>query len=148
VIAGITFGAYLRTLLRNTVSETLLTTFFAGVVIFGISGCLSAGVSFAMSDQSQLLSSDSLRLLNSINQNLAWAPLCVGLTLVYGAVAVMIRSAGKLPAWTGWLSWTLALLSATFFLAFVTFIATAIIAIVASVRLAQRNPSLTRVIRL
>lgn len=148
VIAGLAFAVYLRTYLKRFVPEWMTTTFFVGVVIFGFSGALGAGVAFALSDHPKLLSADSTRLLNDLNQNLGWAPLSVGLALMYGAIALMITSAGKLPKVLAGVSWLMALCAVSFFLAFVPLLLTPLFALIASVRLAQRNPDVSEVIRL
>jgi hypothetical protein len=148
VISGISFAVYLRTYFRRFVPEWMTSLFLVGVVVFAISGVLSAGVEFAYSDHPQLLSGDSIRLLNDISQNVSWAPLAAGLTLTYAAIALMIRSAGALPKALSGLAWVMTALAASFFLAFIPLILTAVFALIASIRMAQRNPDVSAVIKL
>lgn len=147
-ISGISFAMYLRTYFRRFVPDWMTSLFFTGVLIVAISGTLTAGINFVLTDHPQLLSSDSLRLLNTIRSQLNWSSLAVGLTITYAAVAMIIRSAGTLPKWLGWVSWLMAALAASYFLSFIPLIFTAVVGLITSVRMAQRNPDVSAVIRL
>ena len=147
VIAGLSFALYLRTHLRRHVPDWMTTLFFTGVVFFAISGTLGAGISIALSDHPQLLTSDGLRLLNNVQQNLNWAPLAVGMALTYIAIGLMIRASSALPNYLAVIAFLLAACGASFVFAFVPFLLTPVFALIASVRLAQRNPDVSGVIR-
>lgn len=143
VAFGLFFFGHLRAYFRAFPGvEWLSSIFFAGAIVFGVAGAVSAGLAFALADHPKALSAQSLQLLNTLESNLSWPFLSIGLTVLYAAAALIIYRSRALPVWLAWASGLLGLLAASEFLAFISFIGTAAWVLYVSVTMASRNPSL------
>ena len=138
VIVGLCFLVWLRGRLSGGSSGWMGNLFLAGVVTFAVSGVLSAGVNASLAQDSKHLSTDSLQLLASLNQNLTFPTTSAGLAVMYFAVGFLIRRSGVLPGWLAWVSWVFALLATTVLLSFIPLIGTALWLIIVGIYLTVR----------
>jgi hypothetical protein len=153
---GLLGGAFLLTTLAVIVGVVFLTwlyshlardggwmgpLFLAGVVVFAVSGTVSAGVEAALSSDAKHLSTTSLQLMARLDQNLNFPMTSAGLALMYLAAGFLIRRTGLLPGWLTWVSWLFALLAATVLLGFIPLLGTALWVIFAGIYLTARPPA-------
>lgn len=140
VIVGLYFLVWLHSHLARERSW-MGSLYLVGAIIFGLSGTVAAGLSAVIGSDAKHLSTDSLQLMSSLNQNLNFPMTIVGLVLMYVAAGVLIRRTGLLPGWLGYVGWVLAVCAASFFLAFIALLGTALWLIVVSIYLASRPPT-------
>jgi hypothetical protein len=142
VIAGLFFLNYVRSCFRRHEGAGWMTSlFWAGAIVFAVSGALAAGVNATFSDDPRALSADSLQLLNALQSNINYPATCVGLAVMFLGAGLVIRTTRVLPQWLAWASWVLALVAASFFLGFIAFFASGLWVIVVAITLAMRNPA-------
>jgi hypothetical protein len=137
VVVGLYFFASLRAYLRRDArAENLATLGFAGAVLFGAAGCINAGLQWAQAAVPGQLAPAAAQALNVLSKdNLATAFYGAGLaTLMLFFGLAMLRTR-LLPAWLGWLSVALGLLSLAGPLVFLVFTVTAPWVIVVSILL-------------
>jgi hypothetical protein len=143
VVFGLFFYGYLRAYFRRFPgNEWLAATFFAGAIIFGVSGVIGSGVKFTLTDNTASLTSSSLQVLNTMTNDLNWAAQSAGLAVLYLAAGFIIYRSGALPKWLAWVSWIFGILAASVFLSFIALIGTILWLLVVSILMASRNPSL------
>lgn len=128
-----TLRAYLR---RAAVADDLMAIAFAGVVLFAAAGCITAGLQWSLAAVPERLTPDAAQALNVLGKdNLATGFYMAGLatTMLFTGIA-MLRTR-LLPAWLGWVSIALGVLSLAGPLVFLAFTATAPWVIVVSILL-------------
>jgi hypothetical protein len=116
VIVGIPYFWYLREYLAKTAeSQKLLTAGFAGAVIFGVSGLVTAGVGFALADGSHAgnIPAATLQALNLLKQDLNTAMTAAGTALFLILTGLAIVRSGGLPRWLGWVGIVFGVISGT-----------------------------------
>jgi hypothetical protein len=140
VIVGLVFLTWLYSHLARD-AGWLGSLFLVGAVIFGLSGTVGAGIEAALTSDAKHLSTGSLQLMSSLDQNLNFPMTSAGLALMYLAAGFLIRRTGLLPAWMAWVSWVFALLAATIFLGFIALIGTGLWVIFVGIYLTARPPA-------
>ena len=143
IVFGLFFYGYLRAYFRTWAGmDWLSAIFFSGAIIFAASGGIGAGVDALVGDHPSALSAASLQLVNQLEMNLNYPATGAGLAVLYLAAGFIILRTKALPAWLGWVSLVLGVVSASFVLAFFSLLAMAPWALIISIMLAARNPSL------
>ena len=140
VMIGMVFLVWLHShLARN--GGWLGTLFVVGAAIFALSGTVAAGVSATFGQEATHLSTDSIQLLATLQENINYPMTTAGLALMFLAAGFLIRRTQLLPGWLAWVSWVFALLAATFVLGFIALIGSALWIIAVSVYLVARPPA-------
>jgi hypothetical protein len=101
---------------------------------------VGAGIKASIGAWPKHLSTDSIQLLATLDQNLNYPMTCAGLALMYLAAGFLIRRTALLPGWMAWVSWVFAVLAASFVLGFIALVGTALWMIFAGIYLAVRPP--------
>lgn len=140
VVIGLYFLTYLHSRLAGRDGGWMGTMYVVGTVVFAMSGALAAGVAEVTATDAKHLSTSSLQLMASVNQNFTYPVTSIGLVLLYLAMGYLIRRTEVLPGWLGWASWVFAFFAATFFLGFVAMFGSALFAIAAGIILTVRQP--------
>ena len=140
VIVGLYFLTWLHSELGGRESGWIGNMFLVGVVFFGMSGAVQAGIHATISTETKHLSASSLQLMANLAQNFNWGMSCIGLALMYLAAGYLIRRSGLLPGWLAWVSWAFAITAGTVILGFVALLGTALWVIVVGITLTARHP--------
>ena len=142
--AAVVVGLYFFVGLRNYLSrmgegDQFATLGFVGAVIFGVGGCINAGLQWSLAAVPTHLTPAAAQTLNVLfNDDLATGLYNAGLAalmLFYGVA--MLRNRG-MPAWLGWISIALGLIALAGPLVFLVFVATAPWTITVSILLYRR----------
>jgi len=141
VIVGLFFLNYVRSCFRRYEGGWMTSLFWAGAIIFAVSGALGAGIHATFSDDPKVLSADSLQLLNALESNINYPATCIGLAVMFLGAGLVIRKTNVLPQWLAWASWVFALLAASFFLGFIALLVSGLWVIVIAIIMAVRNPA-------
>jgi hypothetical protein len=141
VVVGLYFFWSLRNYLSRMVEgERFATLGFVGAVIFGVGGCINAGLQWSLAAVPTHLTPAAAQALNVLfKDDLATGLYAAGLAalmLFYGVA--MLRSKG-MPAWLAWISIALGLISLAGPLVFLVFVATAPWVITVSIVLYRRD---------
>ncbi|MCW2570992.1 MAG: hypothetical protein JWO88_1050 [Frankiales bacterium] len=141
VVVGLYFFWGLRNYLdRVGEGEQLATLGFVGAVVFGVGGCINAGLQWSLAAVPTKLTPAAAQALNVLfKDDLATGLYNAGLAtlmLFYGVA--MLRSKG-MPTWLGWISVALGLIALAGPLVFLVFIVTAPWAITVSILLYRRD---------
>ena len=139
-VAGLYFFGSLRSYLcRVGDAEQFAAIGFAGAILFGVAGCIDAGVQWSLADVPSRLTPGAAQALNVLfTDNLATGLFIAGLAtlmLFYGIA--MLRSR-LMPRWLGWVTIALGLVALAGPLAFLVFAAAAPWAIIVSILLYRR----------
>lgn len=140
VIVGLYFLTWLHSQLGGRESGWIGNMFLVGMVFFGMSGAVQAGIHAAIGGDAKHLSTGSLQLMASLAQNFNWAMACIGLAVMYLAAGYLIRRSGVLPGWLAWVSWVFALTAVSVYLGFVALLGTALWVIAVGIILTARHP--------
>lgn len=133
------FGAYLRRALSTVEGENgmLPAIAFAGTVVFAIGVAIDGTISFALADSADDISPQAVESLSALWNN-DFLPLALGLQLLFLATGLsLVRHAGVLPKWLGWVALLLGVVAVTP-VGFVAFMAGGVWVLIASVMLALR----------
>jgi hypothetical protein len=141
VVVGLYFFWGLRNYLhRADDGEQFATLGFVGALLFGIGGCINAGLQWSLAAVPDHLTPAAAQALNVLfKDDLATGLYNAGLAalmLFYGAA--MLRSK-RMPAWLGWVSIVLGAAALAGPIVFLVFTATAPWAIVVSILLYRRD---------
>jgi hypothetical protein len=141
VLVGLYFFWGLRDYLhRVDEGEQFATLGFVGAVVFGVGGCINAGLQWSLAAVPTHLTPAAAQALNVLfKDDLATGLYSAGLAslmLFYGLA--MLRSKG-MPAWLGWISLALGLIALAGPLVFLVFVATAPWVITVSIVLYRRD---------
>jgi hypothetical protein len=140
VVVGLYFLVWLHSHLTRSERGWMETLYLVGAVILGVSGGLAAGVNASMGNDAKHLSTGSLQLMASLNQNLNYPMTCAGLALMFLAAGFLIRRTAVLPGWLAWPCWLFALTAFSFVLGFVALFGTVLFVIVAGIYTTVRPP--------
>jgi hypothetical protein len=140
VVVGLYFFGSLRSYLgRDSGGVQFAAIGFAGAILFGVGGCINAGLQWSLADVPSRLTPGAAQALNVLSKdNLATGLYIAGLAtlmLFYGVA--MLRSR-LMPRSLGWLTVVLGLIALAGPLVFLVFIATGPWAIIVSVLLYRR----------
>jgi hypothetical protein len=142
--AAVVVGLYFFWGLRNYLArvgdgEQLATLGFVGAVVFGVGGCINAGLQWSLAAVPTQLTPGAAQALNVLfKDDLATGLYNAGLAtmmLFYGIA--MLRGRG-MPTWLGWTSVALGLIALAGPLVFLVFVLTAPWAIAVSILLYRR----------
>jgi hypothetical protein len=141
VVVGLYFFWGLRNYLhRAGDGEQFATLGFVGAVVFGVGGCINAGLQWSLAAVPTRLTPAAAQALNVLfKDDLATGLYNAGLAalmLFYGVA--MLRTKG-MPAWLGWVSIVLGLAALAGPIVFLVFVATAPWAIAVSILLFRRD---------
>jgi hypothetical protein len=92
VIVGLFFLNYVRSCFRRYEGGWMTSLFWAGAIIWAVSGVLGAGIHAAISDDPKVLSPDSLQLLNALGPNIGYPATCIGLAVMFLGADLVITS--------------------------------------------------------
>jgi hypothetical protein len=143
--AAVVVGLYFFWGLRNYLSrvgdgEQFAALGFVGAIVFGVGGCINAGLQWSLAAVPTHLTPAAAQALNVLfKDDLATGLYSAGLAalmLFYGLA--MLRSKA-MPAWLGWVSLALGLIALAGPLVFLVFVATAPWAITVSILLYRRD---------
>lgn len=141
VVVGLYFFWGLRNYLsRVGEAEQFATLGFVGAAVFGIGGCINAGLQWSLAAAPTDLTPAAAQALNMLfKDDLATGLYSAGLAtlMVFYGIA-MLRSKG-MPAWLGWISVALGLIALAGPLVFLVFVVTAPWAIAVSILLYRRD---------
>jgi hypothetical protein len=145
VVVGLYFFWSLRDFLHRVGQrEQFATLGFVGAVVFGVGGCINAGLQWSLAAVPTHLTPGAAQALNVLfKDDLATGLYNAGLAalmLFYGVA--MLRSKG-MPAWLGWVSIVLGLAALAGPIVFLVFVATAPWAIAVSILLYRRDRETT-----
>ena len=140
VIVGLCFLIWLHSLLTRDGGGWLGNLFLVGTVVFAMTGLVAAGVHASLNSDAKHLSTASLQLMASLDQNFNFPMGSAALAVLFLAAGFLIRRSGVLPGWLSWVSWVFALLAATIFLGFIALIGSALWLLVVGVYLTARPP--------
>jgi hypothetical protein len=105
IVVGLAFFWYLRDLLAETPSARRLATIgYGGVIVFAVSGGLSAGVDFALSDVSNHVSPTTIQTLNILNSDVGGVLGAAGAAAFLLATGIAVTRSEPLPSWLGWVA--------------------------------------------
>jgi hypothetical protein len=140
VVVGLYFFGSLRSYLgRDSGGVQFAAIGFAGAILFGVGGCINAGLQWSLADVPSRLTPGAAQALNVLSKdNLATGLYIAGLAtlmLFYGVA--MLRSR-LMPRSLGWLTVVLGLIALAGPLVFLVFVATGPWAIIVSVLLYRR----------
>lgn len=142
--AAVIIGLYFLTLLHSHLAGReggwMGTTFLVGTVVFAMAGASIAGLNATLGSDAKHLSTGSVQLMTSLDQNFNYFMTCIGLALMYLAAGYLIRRTGLLPGWLAIVSWVFAFLAATLFLGFVALLGSVLWMIVVGAILTARQP--------
>jgi hypothetical protein len=133
------FGGYLRTVLRDRGQDAgfLPSVAMAGTLALAIGGAIDATIYFTMAETADDVDPGSLVTLNALWQN-DFFPMALGVFLLLTATGLsVVRGAGALPKWMGWIMLLLAVVTMTP-IGFVGFLGSALLILVVSILLAVR----------
>jgi amino acid permease len=105
VAVGLAFFWYLRELLAETPSVRRLATIgYGGVIIFAVSGGLTAGIEFSLSDVSNHVSPTTIQTLNVLNTDVSGVLGAGGVAAFLLATGIAVTRSAPLPNWLGWIA--------------------------------------------
>ncbi len=133
------FGGYLRTVLRDRGGDSgfLPAVAMAGLLAVAIGGAIDATILFAMAETADDVNPGSIVTLNALWQN-DFLPMAMGIFVFLVATGLsVVRGAGALPKWMGWIMLLLALVAITP-VGFAAFIGSALLILIVSILLAVR----------
>jgi hypothetical protein len=133
------FGGYLRTVLQDRGQDPgfLPAVAMAGTLAIAIGGAIDATLSFTMAETADDVDPGSLVTLNALWYN-DFFPLAMGMFIFLVATGLcVVRGAGALPKWFGWIMILLALTAMTP-AGFAAFIGGALVILILSILLAVR----------
>lgn len=105
VVVGLFFFGYLRDRLRRSeLGVRLAPVAFGGAVLFAAGGLVAAGTNFALTDVPKDLTPAAAQALNLISNDLAFPLICVGISVLALASAIVFLKSKMVPTWFGWLS--------------------------------------------
>jgi hypothetical protein len=136
------FGGYLRTVLRDRGQDSsfLPTVAMAGTLAVAIGGTIDATILFTMAETADDVDPGSLVTLNALWQN-DFLPMAMGTFVFLLATGLsVVRGAGVLPKWMGWVMLLLAVTAVTP-IGFAAFIGSALVILIVSILLAVRSGS-------
>ena len=140
IVVGLIFYGQLRDYLRrHEGSRGLAATAFGGAILFAVSGGISAGVDFAVTDSPSHLSLSSAQTLNLINMDVANGLEFAGVAILLVTFGAAILAGGLLPAWLGWIAFPLAVVAVVPPIAFIAFIGVGVWTLVVSIVMWQRS---------
>ena len=140
VIIGLYFLTWAHSILSGRESSWMGTMFLVGIVIFGVAGTVSAGLNATLGADGKHLTTGSLQLMASLEENLNYGMTCIGLAILFFAAGHLIRRSGLLPGWLAWASWTFAVLAATVVLGIIALLGMVLWSIVVGVLFTMRQP--------
>ena len=116
VIVGLYFLTWLHSHLTRSASTRsesgwMGTLYLVGAVIFGVSGGLTAGIDASIGSDAKHLSTGSLQLMDSLQQNFTYPMTLAGLAVMFLAAGILIRRTAVLRRWMAWPCWLFALVA-------------------------------------
>lgn len=141
VVVGLYFFWTLRSVLRRADDrEQFATLGFVGAVVFGIGGCINAGLQWSLAAVPNHLTPAAAQALNVLStDDLATGLYNAGLSALMLFYGVAMLSSKRMPAWLGWISIAFGLIALAGPLVFLVFVATAPWAITVSILLYRRD---------
>ena len=133
------FGGYLRTVLRDRGQDAgfLPAVAMAGTLAIAIGGALDATILFTMADTADDIGPGSLVTLNALWHN-DFLPSAMGIFIFLLATGLsVVRGAGALPKWLGWIMILLAITAVTP-VGLAAFIGAVVVILIISILLAVR----------
>lgn len=112
-----------------------------GMVLFAATGCLSAGLSFALSDVPRSLTPGAAQALNILTADATTGFLIGGLSTMMLAFGMAFLVGKAFPVWLGWLSIVIGIVSLAGPLAFFGLLATGVWVLIVSAMLYMRRDS-------
>lgn len=143
--AAVVVGLYFFWLLRNHLArasdrDQLATLGFVGAVLFGIGGCINAGLQWSLAAVPTTLTPAAAQALSVLfKDDLATGLYNAGLSAMMLFYGVAMISSKRMPAWIGWTSVVLGLVALAGPLVFLVFVMTAPWGIVVSILLYRRS---------
>jgi hypothetical protein len=139
VVVGVFFYGVLRDYLRrHEASRGLTATAFGGVILFAVSGGLSAGALWALADSPSHLSAASAQTLNLINNDVSSGLSFAGMALLLLCFGLAILNSALLPKWLGWVAFPLAVCALIPPIGFIAFVGTGLWTLIVSIAMWQR----------
>jgi hypothetical protein len=139
VTAGLFFLVLLREfLLRSERARPFCTVAMAGAIVFAAGGALSAGLSFSLTDVPDRLTPGAAQALNILNNDLSAGLLIGGLSAMQLGFGLAFLIGKAFPAWLGWLSIVIGVVSLLGPLAFFGLIATGVWVLIVSAMIYPR----------
>ena len=133
------FGGYLRRVLSAAEGEsgTLPLIAFVGTVVFAVGVAIDATISFALAESVDDISPEAVESLYALWNN-DFVPFALGLQLLFIATGLsVVRHAGALPKWLGWVAILLGVVAVTP-VGFAAFLGGGLWVLIASVLLSLR----------
>ncbi|HTJ67447.1 MAG TPA: hypothetical protein VL551_07975 [Actinospica sp.] len=139
VPVGLFFFVLLREfLLKSERARPFSTIALAGAIVFGCGGALSAGLTFSLTDVPSRLTPGAAQALNVLNNNLVGGLMIAGLATMQLAFGIAFLVGKAFPAWLGWLTLAIGVVSLLGPLAFIGFIATGVWVLIVSALIYSR----------
>ncbi|HXZ56948.1 MAG TPA: DUF4386 family protein [Gaiellaceae bacterium] len=139
VVAGVFFYGVLRDYLRrHEASRGLTATAFGGVVLFAVSGAMSAGAQWALVDSPSHLSPAAAQTLNLIDNEVTAGLSFAGMALLLLCFGLAIVNSALLPKWLGWVAFPLAVVALIPPIGFLAFVGTGIWTLIVSIAMWRR----------
>lgn len=139
VVAGLFFLVLLREfLLRSERSRPFCTVAMAGAIVFAVGGAVSAGVTLSLTDVPNQLTPGAAQALNILNNDLGAGLLIGGLGTMQLGFGVAFLAGKAFPAWLGWLSIVIGVVSLLGPLAFFGLMATGVWVLIVSAMIYPR----------
>lgn len=131
--AGLFFFGLLREYLTNfKAARPFAVIALAGAVVFAVGGCMSAGLQFSLADVPTKLTPGTAQALNVLNNDLTTGLFIGGLATMQLAFGAAFLLGKAFPAWLGWLTVAIGVVSLLGPLAFIGFIATGVWVLIVS----------------
>lgn len=133
------FGGYLRTILRDRGQDSgfLPAMAMAGALVIAIGGSIDATILFTLAETADEVDAGSVLTLSALYEN-DFFPIAMGtFVLLLSTGLSVVRGAGALPKWIGWVAIVLAVTAVTP-IGFVAFLGMGLVVLVTSVLLAVR----------
>jgi hypothetical protein len=116
VVLGLVYFWYLREwLARVPGNRRLLTVAYAGVIVFAMSGVISAGLDITLADGGHAgnVSAATMQTLNLLRNDLTVPIVAAGATTFLLLTGVVVLRNGGLPRWLGWAALVLSVIAVT-----------------------------------
>ncbi|HEY7399060.1 MAG TPA: DUF4386 family protein [Gaiellaceae bacterium] len=140
VFVGVGFYGLLRDhLRRGGGTRGLAASGFGGAIIFAASGCLSAGMFFALGDAADHLSPAAAQALNTAERDGTSAFEFAGVAVMMAGFGLAIVRSGLLPRWLGWVGLAIALVALVQPIGFIGFIAAGFWTVICGIVLTRRR---------
>jgi hypothetical protein len=141
VVVGLYFFSSLSNYLRRAGDEKQFASLgFVGAVVFGVGGCINAGLQWSLAAVPTHLTPAAAQALNVLfKDDLATGLYNAGIAALMLFFGVAMLRSHLMPAWLGWVSIVLGLMALAGPIVFLVFVATAPWAIVVSILLYRRD---------